>query len=135
MDVAAVALGAEFIEKTITFDTATPGPEHIMSLVPAQFGPFVAMMREVEQALGDPHVQLIDETGRAKMNRARRSVVLTRDARRGEVVTADMITFKRPGFGIPPELGSLVVGRRLLADVARDAPLSWDVLTAADGTR
>jgi N-acetylneuraminate synthase/N,N'-diacetyllegionaminate synthase len=93
------------------------------------------MMREVEAALGDPYVQLLDEPGRAKMNRARRSVVLTRDGRRGEIVSADMITFKRPGFGIPPELASLVVGRRLTADVARDAPLRWDVLAAADGAR
>jgi sialic acid synthase SpsE len=135
MDVAAVALGADFVEKTITFDTATPGPEHVMSLVPAQFRPFVAIMREVEQALGDPHVQLLDEVGRQKMNRGRRSVVLTRDARAGEVITADMITFKRPGFGIAPELAPLVVGRRLLVDVARDAPLRWDALTAADGAR
>ena len=135
MDVAAVALGADFIEKTITFDTATPGPEHIMSLVPAQFGPFVAIMREVEQALGDPHVQLLDDVGRQKMNRGRRSVVLTRDGRAGEVVTADMITFKRPGFGIPPELAPLVIGRRLTTDVERDAPLRWDVLTTADGAR
>lgn len=135
MNVAAIALGADFIEKTITFDLATPGPEHVMSLVPEQFRPFVAMMREVEQALGDPHVQLIDDTGRAKMNRGRRSVVLTRNGKAGEIVTADMITFKRPGFGIAPELASLVVGRRLMTDVERDAPLRWDVLTAADGAR
>jgi len=135
MDVAAVALGADFIEKTITFDVATTGPEHIMSLVPAQFRPFVAMMREVEQALGDHHVQLIDEAGRQKMNRARRSVVLTRPGKAGEMVTADMITFKRPGFGITPELASLVVGRRLVADVEPDAPLRWDALTVADGAR
>jgi N,N'-diacetyllegionaminate synthase len=134
MDVAAVALGADFIEKTITFDVAIEGPEHIMSLVPDQFRPFVAVMREVEQALGDPHVQLIDDTGRKKMSRARRSVVLTRSGKAGETVTADMITFKRPGFGIAPELASLVVGRRLVADVERDVPLRWDILTAADGT-
>ena len=133
MDVAAVALGADFIEKTITFDVATAGPEHIMSLVPDQFRAFVAMMREVEQALGDPHVQLIDGTGRQKMSRARRSVVLTRPGKAGEIVTADMITFKRPGFGIAPELASLVVGRRLVTDVEPDAPLRWDVLTVADG--
>jgi N,N'-diacetyllegionaminate synthase len=135
MDVAAVALGADFIEKTITFDTATAGPEHIMSLVPEQFGPFVTMMREVEQALGDPHVQLLDGPGRQRMARARRSVVLTRDGKAGDIVTADMITFKRPGFGIAPELASLVLGRRLRADVERDAPLRWDVLTPADGAR
>ncbi len=133
MDVAAVALGADFIEKTITFDRGTRGPEHIMSLVPNELAEFVARLREVEQALGAPFARIPDEGGRQSMQKARRSIVMARRAKAGETITPDMVSYKRPGYGIPPELVALVIGRTLRADVEQDAPLRWEALMASDG--
>lgn len=132
MNVAALALGADFIEKTITFDKNAPGPEHIMSLGPDELGAFVACLRQVEQALGDPYVRILDEAGKQAMLKGRRSVVMTRAAKAGEVLIEAMLTYKRPGYGIPPELAPLVLGRKLRVDVDRDAPLTWDALMESD---
>ncbi len=132
MDVAALALGADFIEKTITFDRGAPGPEHIMSLTPDELREFVTTLREVEQALGSPFVRIPDEGSRKNLLKARRSIVLTRRAKAGETITTDMVAYKRPGYGIPPELVTLVVGRTLWTDVEKDAPLRWGALMGAD---
>ncbi len=135
MNVAAIALGADFIEKTITFDRATAGPEHVMSLLPGELTDFVERLRAVEGALGAPFARVPDEGSRGNVRPARRSVVMLRRATAGETVTAGMVAYKRPGFGIAPELVSLVVGRRLRRDVEQDAPLTWDALMATDDGR
>ena len=132
MDVAALALGADFIEKTITFDRGARGPEHIMSLVPEELGEFVTRLREVEQGLGSGFAKVPDDGGRKSMQKARRSIVLTRRAVAGEAITWEMVAYKRPGYGIAPELAPLVIGRVLRADIERDAPLRWDALMARD---
>jgi sialic acid synthase SpsE len=132
MDVAAVALGADFIEKTITFDRATAGPEHVMSLLPGEMADFVARMRFTEGALGTPYARIPDDGSRKNMRPARRSVVMARRAKAGETIRPDMVTYKRPGHGIPPELVGLVLGRTLRSDVEQDAPLTWDALMAGD---
>ena len=132
MDVAAIALGADFIEKTITFDRSAPGPEHIMSLIPDELGEFVVRLREVEQGLGTPFAKIPDEGGRKSMQKVRRSIVMARRAMAGETITASMVAYKRPGYGIPPELVSLVIGCTLRADVEQDAPLRWEALMGRD---
>ena len=50
---AAVALGAEVIEKHLTLDTHLPGPDHKASIAPFEFREMVAGIREIELALGD----------------------------------------------------------------------------------
>jgi N,N'-diacetyllegionaminate synthase len=128
MNVAALALGADFIEKTITLDRAAPGPEHVMSLPPEATREFVVRLREVEQALGSPYATIVDAGAKQAMLKARRSIVLSRSARAGETLTQDMLTYKRPGYGIAPELAPLVVGRVLRRDVAENVPLPWEAI-------
>ncbi len=53
MDIAAVALGANLIEKTITEDVYNDGPEHMFSLEPYDAGEFVKRIRDVERAMGE----------------------------------------------------------------------------------
>ena len=53
--IAAVALGAEVIEKHFTLDRSLPGPDHAASLEPAELQQMVAAIRHVEAALGNGH--------------------------------------------------------------------------------
>jgi hypothetical protein len=58
----------------------------------------------------------------------RRSLIATRDLAAGTVLVPDMITTKRPGFGIAPKQLSLVLGRPLKIDVEEDEILTWDMV-------
>jgi sialic acid synthase SpsE len=58
----------------------------------------------------------------------RRSLIVTRDLPAGTVLSAEMVTVKRPGFGIPPKFMDLVLGRPLKVDVEEDEILTWDMV-------
>ena len=102
MDVAAVALGANLVEKTITLDKATPSVEHIMSLEPDEMATFVETIRDVETALGSSRRVMSDEEKNKRLN-VRRSTFLAADVEAGTLLKDAKVKFKRPGYGIAPD--------------------------------
>lgn len=127
MDVAAVALGANLVEKTITEDRMTRSIEHIMSLEPAAMAAFVRVIREVETALGNSRRILHPEEKQRRLV-GRRSMHLGRAARKGERLGDVAIEFRRPGYGLGPDLFDLLCDRKLARDLPADHCLSLDDL-------
>ena len=117
--IAAVALGATVIEKHFTLDRNLPGPDHKASLEPAELVRMVESIRNIEQALGDGHKH-VSESERPNMVVARKSIVAATDIKKGDLLTEQNITVKRPGNGISPMLWDSVVGTRAIADFPRD---------------
>lgn len=132
VDVAALALGADMLEKTVTLDRATRSIEHIMSLEPQDLQAFVTTIRNLELALGTPR-RILTEAEHAGKVKARRSLFLRRDMAAGEVITADAVDFRRPGTGIAPDQWPLVAGRRTAKDLAKGHLLAWDDLGLGQG--
>ena len=132
MNIAALCLGAHFIEKTITADRNVESVEHVMSLEPDEMAGFVQRLRDVERALGSPWTWSMSPDEKEALKKTRRGIVLNRDARAGEVITASMIDYKRPGYSISPELTDMVIGKRLKLDKPVDVPLDWADLSDAD---
>ena len=112
MDIAAVALGADMLEKTITLDRTCRSPEHIMSLEPEDTLSFVKKIREVEQALGHPR-RILSEKERATSSVARRSIVAGRAIPAGSTLTQEDLDYARPGTGLAPHLDTLIQGKKL----------------------
>lgn len=102
MDVAALVIGANMVEKTISADRTTPSVEHIMSLEPPELEQFVSVIRDVEIALGSPR-RLMDDEEREKRLAIRRSVFLSGDVQAGSRLSQAAVEFRRPGFGLPPD--------------------------------
>ena len=107
--IAAVALGAEVIEKHFTLDKTLPGPDHKASLEPQELKAMVSAIRNIEQALGDGEKH-VSESERKNMPIARKSIVAARDIKQGEVLTEDNLCVKRPGNGISPMRWEEVIG-------------------------
>lgn len=124
MDIAAVALGATMVEKTLTLDRRTRSAEHIMSLEPSEARAFVQAIRDVEVALGTPRRLMSAEEARGKL-KARRSLFATRDLRRGERLTEDAVDWRRPGTGIVPAEARYALGRTLARDIRAGAMVAW----------
>lgn len=118
MDIAAVALGANLVEKTITLDRMTPSVEHLFSLEPDDMRAFVQSIRDVEKALGYSRRVMRPEE-RRKALAVRRSMVVSRDVKSGETVTEDNVDFARPGYGIRPEMSGMAMGRAFRRDMAK----------------
>jgi sialic acid synthase SpsE len=127
MDVAAVALGATMVEKTLTLDRHTRSAEHIMSLEPPEAAAFVRAIRDLEVALGRPRRRMTEEEARGKL-KARRSLFLAKALRAGERLTADRIDWRRPGTGIVPAEARHALDRTARRDLAAGAMVRWEDL-------
>lgn len=108
--IAAVAMGAEVIEKHFTLDKTMSGPDHKASLEPNELKEMVMAIRNVELALGDGEKK---PTGAEKENIliVRKSIVAKKHINIGEVFSEANITTKRPGIGLSPMLWNRVIGR------------------------
>ncbi len=99
--VAAVALGACVIEKHFTLDKNAPGPDHKASLEPDELTAMVNAVRNTEQLVGNGEKKPSPSETK-NINIARKSIVASRPIKKGEMLTIDNITTKRPGDGISP---------------------------------
>ena len=119
VDLAAVALGAEVIEKHFTLDKSLPGPDHKASLEPDELKSMVDGIRKIELALGSgiKKPSLVEIKNRAV---ARKSVVARRRIEKGETFSEENITTKRPGTGISPMHWNDILGKKAKRDFEED---------------
>ena len=124
--IAAVALGAQIIEKHFTLDRASGGPDAPFSLEPDEFKGMVSAIRKVEKALGEVNYDLNERAMRSR--EFSRSLFVVRDIEAGELITTENIRSIRPGYGLPPNHFGDVVGRKVKHRVARGTPLAWELI-------
>lgn len=127
MNIAAVAIGANMTEKTITESRLTRSVEHIMSLEPHEMGRFVNIIREMEIALGSSR-RMLSDVERKKRDSLRRSIHVVSDLPLGHMLSAADIDYRRPGAGIPPEEIGEVLSKKLTKDMRAGQRLEWSDL-------
>ena len=108
---AAVALGAEVIEKHFTLDKSLPGPDHLASLDPNELAKLVDGIRNIELAIGDGKKTPTDSE-RKNILIARKSLVAVKHINAGDKFSDDNIAAKRPGTGISPMRWDEIIGRK-----------------------
>lgn len=123
----AYLLGAEVIEKHFTLDKTLPGNDHYHAGNPEDFKKAIANFKWIDTVLGSPEKTVL-ECEIIPRREARRSLVLTRDMKSGEVITNEDLMPKRPGTGISPEYVEIVVGRKVVRDLAEDTILTWEMV-------
>lgn len=99
--VGAVALGATFVEKHFTLDKSMPGPDHKASATPEELAALVRDVRRMEDMRGCGR-KVVTPSERKNKIVARKSVVALVPISKGELLTQENVTCKRPGSGISP---------------------------------
>lgn len=117
--IAAVALGAEVIEKHFTLDRNLPGPDHKASLEPDELKAMVSAIRNIEQAMGDGEKKVTVSEGK-NIAIARKSIVAACPIKKGEILFEENLTVKRPGTGISPMRWEEIVGTIAIRDYNED---------------
>ncbi|OGJ62780.1 N-acetylneuraminate synthase [Candidatus Peribacteria bacterium RIFCSPHIGHO2_02_FULL_53_20] len=132
--ITAVALGARIIEKHFTINRNDTGPDHAASLEPDALKTMISITRDknalqkaktVQEALGTGEKQC-QPCERNTRDVVRRSLVLSRNARAGEKLSAEMIALKRPGTGLPPKMLQGILGKTLKRDLDAGELLAQD---------
>jgi len=108
--IAAVALGARVIEKHFTLDKTMEGPDQKSSLNPDELIRMVKAIRNIELSLGDG-IKRPSPSEKRNIPIARRSIVASRNIKKGEIYTENNITMKRPGTGISPMKWDEIIGQ------------------------
>lgn len=109
--IAAVALGAQIIEKHFTLDRSLPGPDQLASLEPNELRFMVDSIRNIELAISGSGEKLPSESERKNIEIARKSIVAKTNILKGEVFSEKNITTKRPGNGLSPMQWDNVIGK------------------------
>lgn len=117
--IAAVAMGATVIEKHFTLDKTMEGPDHKASLEPDELIAMVKAIRNIEKALGNG-IKKPSPSEAKNMPVARKSIVAARPIQKGETLSSDNLTIKRPGNGISPMRWDEIAGTVALKNYAED---------------
>ena len=116
MDIAAIALGANLVEKTITEDRTTPSVEHLMSIEPDEMVQFVKCVKDMHIAFGQSRKILQPEELEKRQN-IRRSVFLVQNVKAGDKLKDAKVEFRRPGDGLTPDQYELMVDACFSRDI------------------
>lgn len=117
--VAAVAMGAEVIEKHFTLDKNMEGPDHKASLDPKELKDMVASIRELEVAMGDG-IKRPNPSEQKISNVVQKSIIASRPISKGEILTEENLTVKRLGYGLSATYWDIVVGLKADRDYKED---------------
>jgi len=121
--VAAVALGAEVIEKHFTLDKIMEGPDHMASLEPNELKAMVNAIRNIEKAMGDG-IKRPSPSELKNKTIVRKSIVAAKGISKGETFSEENLAVKRPGDGINPMLWDEIIGQRAERNYKADELIS-----------
>lgn len=129
VSVASVALGACLIEKHFTLDRSEGGVDSSFSLEPAELKMLVSEAKKAWEAIGTIHYGPTDVEKNSVKNR--RSLYITKDMAKGEPLTPENVRSIRPGLGLPPKHYFEILGKKIVKNVSKGTPLSWDLIDKA----
>ena len=109
--IAAVAIGAQIIEKHITLDKNMQGPDHKASIEPEELNNLVSAIRNIEKALGNG-IKKPSNSEMKNIKVVRKSIIASDYIEKGERYTTDNLCIKRPGTGLSPTMFDLLLGMK-----------------------
>lgn len=117
---AAIALGANLLEKHVIHDRSVHNEGWEPSLSGKKLQEFVESVRRIEAALGNPHTRGFTEEEMKYREVNEKKTVARHMIRAGEVITYQDLCFRRCDAGVSPDLVSIVIGRRALCDIPKN---------------
>ncbi|MBR4721113.1 MAG: N-acetylneuraminate synthase family protein [Clostridia bacterium] len=123
----AYLLGAEVIEKHFTLDKSLKGNDHYHAGDPEDFKKAISNFNLINKIMGSAEKTVL-ACEIIPRREARRSLVVVRNMKAGEVISKDDLMPKRPGTGISPKYEDIIIGKKLLRDLDEDAVLTWDMI-------
>lgn len=122
----AYLLGANVIEKHFTLDKCLKGNDHYHAMDVHDAINIIGSINNLEKILGSGDIRCLESEKIARLN-ARRSLVANMDIIKGEKVTSEMLTYKRPGTGISVSEIADIIGRTAMCDIEKDMVLQYSM--------
>lgn len=123
--VLAYALGARIIEKHFTHDKSLPGNDHYHAMDVNDLRGLISQLERASSLIGSDDERLFLSIQEPAIRNARRSIVISGNVSKGEILNSNNLTVKRPGHGVSPLHWDNIVGRTATRDLNDDHILSW----------
>ena len=114
----AVTLGACLIEKHFTLDKEMEGWDHKISATKEEMKAIVVGSKRIVEAMGSFRISATESN--EKKIEFRRSIVITRDMAKGDMIKIEDIDYKRPGGNLNPEMTEFIIGQKVNKDLKSD---------------
>ena len=124
--VIAVTQGAKIIEKHFILDRSIGGPDASFSLNVEEFTQMVKAIRDTEVALGEVNYKLTEK--QLKGRNFSRSLYITEDVKKGQLITTKNVRSVRPGYGIHPKHITTLLGKKFNQNISKGARMSFDFI-------
>lgn len=124
--IAAVALGAEMIEKHFILDRSIGGPDAAFSMTVDEFKSMVTSIRNVEKAIGD--VVYPTDPSTIKGRQFSRSLYVAEDMKAGDIITEKNVRSVRPGYGLHPKYLKEILGKKVNRDLQKGERFAWEMI-------
>jgi len=121
--IAAVALGAEIIEKHFTLSRGLRTADNFFSLEPGEFKCMAQAIRNIEKSLGK--VKYGPAGDEKKSLIFRRSLYAVKEIKKGELFSEENIRSIRPAYGLKPKCLPLLLRSRAKRSIRKGEPLRW----------
>jgi N-acetylneuraminate synthase/N,N'-diacetyllegionaminate synthase len=122
--VAAVAMGAEIIEKHFTLDKNMEGPDHKASLEPQELKQMVTSIRNIEMALGDG-IKRPNASEQKNAEVVLKRIIASKPIKKGEILSENNLSLLRSSEGLPAKYWDLVIGKAAKKDYETDQPIEF----------
>jgi len=120
-------LGATVIEKHYTLNKNLKGNDHYHAMDDADARKIIDGIDFIDKIRGKGDLVCLESEKKAREN-ARRSLVAAKDIKKGEKITADMLTWKRPGTGINADRYEEILGKIASVDILEDTVLQEEMV-------
>ncbi len=121
--ISAVALGAKIIEKHITLDKKSNGPDHFYAAEPEEFKEYIKKIRETEAMINTPDITINEKV---KKNARRKSIFISRSSKINSTISPKNIkVFFNDARGISKRYFEYLIGFKFKKNVKKNNPLKW----------
>jgi sialic acid synthase SpsE len=125
--IAAMALGADLVERHFTDRMDRTGPDIVCSMDEKVCAELIQASKEIPQMRGGHKKALTEE--QVTIDFAFATAVTIKPIKEGEIFTKENLWVKRPGTGeIPAERLSELLGKKAAVDIERDVQLTWEMV-------
>jgi pseudaminic acid synthase len=121
---AAVAMGATVIERHFILNRSQGGPDSAFSLEPNELRDLSIHIQQIEESVGSKLWEI--QPDESESRRLRRSLIITVDVQKGEIISDLNVKSLRPNIGISPKFYEEVIGRRFNAAFSAGTALTFD---------
>tara|TARA_B110000438_G_scaffold646_1_gene664 strand:- start:1902 stop:2900 length:999 start_codon:yes stop_codon:yes gene_type:complete len=128
VDIVAVSMGANIIEKHFTLDKKMSGPDHGFSIDPNGLKSLISQIHEIDQMKGDG-IKIPQFSEIKNRLTIRKSITAKRDLQQGEKIQEDDISIKRPADGIEPKYLTMILGKTINTNIKKDSPIFWSSIS------